>query len=86
MPEYKISLAEEAAQLEQEAAKIFDEGKDANQQSDDYILNAVILASVLFLGGIVTRFDWLPVRVSILIMALALLTVGLYNLATYPIY
>ena len=48
-------------------------------------LNAVILASVLFLAGIATRFDWLPVRVAIIVAALVLLVMGLYNLAIYPV-
>jgi hypothetical protein len=50
-----------------------------------YILNAVVLASILFLGGIVSRFDWPPVRIGIIVVALVLLAYGLYNLATYPI-
>lgn len=85
MPEYRLAKLEEAAQLELDAEEKFEEGRVANQQSDDYILNAVILASVLFLSGIVTRFDWLPVRVVIIIAALVLLGVGLYNIAVYPI-
>jgi hypothetical protein len=85
MIEYKVSHAEEADRLEREAEAKFAEGEAANQQSDDYILNAVILASVLFLAGIATRFDWLPVRVAISIAALVLLAWGLYNLAIYPV-
>lgn len=86
MPEYQISLAAEAARLEHDASTTFDEGRAANQQSDDYILNAVILASVLFLSGIASRFDWLPVRIAVVVAALALLSFGLYNLATYPVW
>ena len=86
MPEYKVSLAEKAIQLEEEVAKAFEEGKEANQLSDDYILNAVILASVLFLAGIAPRFDWPPIPIAIIIMATILLAVGLYNLATLPIH
>jgi hypothetical protein len=48
MSEYTISLDLEADRLEQEASKSFQEGSAANQISDDYILNTVILASVLF--------------------------------------
>jgi hypothetical protein len=85
MPEYKLSLADESDRLVREAEAAFAEGRDANQLSDEYILNAVILASVLFLSGIATRFDWMPVRVAIIVAALVLLTLGLYNLATYPV-
>lgn len=86
MPEYQLAASQESQDLEQRAAATFEEGKAANQQSDDYILNAVILASVLFLAGIAPRFDWLPVRVVIIFVALVFLGLGLYNIATYPIY
>ena len=52
MPEYKVSRLEEADPLQQEAGATFDEGRAANQQSDDYTLNALILASVLFLRAL----------------------------------
>ena len=86
MPEYQLAATQQAEDLEQQASATFDEGKAANQQSDDYILNAVILASVLFLAGIAPRFDWLPVRVVIIVIAFLLLALGAYNLVTYPIY
>jgi hypothetical protein len=86
MPEYRVALEEKAIQLEEEADRVFERGKEANQHSDDYILNAVILASVLFLAGIAPRFDWPPISIIILSMAAILLAVGLYNLATLPIY
>lgn len=85
MPEYQVSQADEAVRLEEEAAITFDEGKVANQTSDDYILNTVILASVLFLSGIASRFEWLPVRIIIIIFGLIMLMFGLFNVATYPI-
>ena len=86
MPEYQLAATQQAEDLEQQASATFDEGKAANQLSDDYILNAVILASVLFLAGIAPRFDWLPVRVVIIVVAFLLLALGAYNLVTYPIY
>jgi hypothetical protein len=86
LPEYRLGATQKAESLEQEASDTFQEGREANQQSDDYILNAVILATVLFLAGIAPRFDWLPVRVGVLVVATVLLGVGLYNIATYPIY
>lgn len=45
MPEYRVTEAEQASQLEAEAARAF---KAADQQSDAYMLNAVFLASTLF--------------------------------------
>jgi hypothetical protein len=85
MPEYQLAKMQEATQLEANAEATFDEGRQANQQSDDYILNAVILASVLFLAGIASRFDWLPVRIAIIVAALGLLSLGIYNIILYPV-
>jgi hypothetical protein len=85
MPEHKLRLGEAADRLEREAEADFAEVRAANQRSDDYIFNAVILASVLFLAGIATRFDLPPVRVAIIVVALILLTLGLYNLDIYPV-
>lgn len=86
MPEYQLAATQQSEDLERQASETFEKGKAANQQSDDYILNAVILASVLFLAGIAPRFDWLPVRVVVIVFALVVLGLGLYNIATYPIY
>ena len=83
--EYRETMMAESDRLEEEAAALFQEGTEANQQSDDYILNAVILASVLFLGGIAPRFTWRPIRLGILAVAVALLALGLYNLIIYPV-
>ena len=85
MPEYSVSQAEEADRLEQEAEKTFAEGSAANQNSDNYILNTVILASVLFLAGVQSRMNSVPARMFIVILGLVILVYGLYNIATYPI-
>lgn len=85
MPEYTVSKIEESDQLEQDASKTFEEGSAANQTGDDYILNTVVLASVLFLAGMQSRIKSVPMRMLIVILGLAILTFGLFNLATYPI-
>jgi hypothetical protein len=85
MPEYQLSSAAEAERLEAEAEAAFAKGAAANQNSDKYILNTVFLASVLFLGGIATRFKAMSARWVIIIFSLAILTYGLINIITYPI-
>jgi hypothetical protein len=85
MPEYQVSKAEEADQLEKDAEAKFAEGTTANEISDRYILNTVILASVLFLGGIASRFKAMSARWVIIIFSLAILTFGLINILSYPI-
>lgn len=83
MPQYKVTLSEQAAQLEAQAATTYAEGQAANQQSDDYVLNTVFLATVLFLVSIAERFKWVPVQVAVLLMAFTLLLFGLYHLVIY---
>ena len=67
------------------SAEKFSEGEEANQISDNYVLNTVFLASVLFLGGIATRFKAMAARWIIIIISLGILVFGLYNIITYPI-
>ncbi|SRR6266566_4908850 len=85
MPQYKVSLVEKANQLAIEADRNFEKGEVANDQSDEYVLNTVFLATVLFLTAIAERFDWNWVRAVILVFALGMLLFGIYHLVTYPI-
>ncbi len=85
MPEYQLNKAAEAERLEKEAEATFAQGEEANQIGDNYILNTVFLASVLFLGGIATRFKAMSARWVIILFSLGILTFGLINLLTYPI-
>jgi hypothetical protein len=85
MPQYKLSVEAQGNQLDAEAATTFQKGQAANQQSDNYVLNAVFLATVLFLTAVAERFEWNAVRAVVLALALAMLLFGLFHLATYPI-
>jgi hypothetical protein len=85
MPEYVVSFGQEAERLEEEASLTFEQGSTANQISDDYILNTVVLASVLFLAGVQTRLNSVPARMFIVLLSIIILTYGLVNIATYPI-
>jgi hypothetical protein len=85
MKEYVVSEGEEAKVFADDAERMFAEGEAANQNSDNYVLNGVFLATVLFFIAIGERFDWAPVRIAILVMAAAMLIYGLYHIAIYPI-
>jgi hypothetical protein len=85
MPEYHLSLSDESIELEDLASSTFDQGKEANAVSDQYIYNTVVLASVLFLADITSRLNWFHARVAITIVAFGILLYGLYNIAIYPI-
>ena len=85
MPQYKVNLQEQANRLETEAAKTYDQGQAANQHSDEYVLNTVFLAAVLFLIAISERFEWNRVGTLILVFALGMLVFGIYRLIIFPI-
>ena len=86
MPEYRDSLNARADQLEAEAAAIFEEGKNAYQQSTAYLLTTVFLATVLLFITISQRFEWTPIKVVVLSIAGLMLLLGLYRLITFPVY
>jgi hypothetical protein len=85
MPQYKLTEADRANQLEIEASKAFAAGRAANEQSEAYVLNSVFLASTLFFVGIGQRFNWMFVRIAILVGALGKLVYGVYHLLIYPV-
>ena len=55
-PDYQSSLFAESDALEIEAGEKFQAAQDANQTGDDYVLNTVFFASVLFFAGIASQF------------------------------
>ena len=85
MPQYKVSLSEKANQLAIAADREFNIGEEANDHGDEYTLNTVFLASVLFLTALGDRFDWNGVRAVTLIFALGLFLFSVYHLIKYPI-
>jgi hypothetical protein len=85
MAEYQLEEENLAFQLEKEAEQLFEEGQEANEISDKYVLTTVLLASVLFFIALAERFEWPPVQTTILIFAFIMLVIGLSNLVNYPI-
>ncbi len=85
MSEYSLPEIEESRVLLEQAEQKFDEGQEANQTSDNYVFMTIIFASVLFLGGIQSRFKSIPARLVIIFLSLLILAYGLYNLITFPI-
>ena len=86
MPEYKSAAQDESDRLLEVAATKLQEATDANQRSDNYVLLTVMFASVLFFGGVSTKFDMFKVRVSLITLAIIIFTAGLITLATFPVY
>ena len=85
MPEYDSADARRAEELEIQAAALFEAGQQANETSDQYVLNTVFLASALFLAGIAGRFEWRAARIAILVTSAIALGVGILNIVRLPI-
>ena len=85
MSEYRVSKAEEAIALEEEATSLFNKAREANEISENYILITVFMALVLVFSGFAPRFKWLPVRIAVVVIALVFLIFGLINIAGLPI-
>lgn len=86
LPQYQLTSQLEADRLEQEANDLMEKGKAANQQSDDYVFNTVILVSVLFFGGIAQRFKRPGARAFMIAFGAVMLIYGFYYIATYPVH
>ena len=85
MAEYAPANLALADQLQAESEQLFATGTVANQRADNYVLNTVFLATVLFFAGLAPRIRWLPTQLALVGLALVLLGFGLVNVATYPI-
>jgi hypothetical protein len=85
MPQYTSALADSAVALELESRRAFEAAQAANEQSDAYVLDAVILASVLFFAGIAQQLRWRPAQLAMLSIASVCTVLGLFNIVRYPI-
>lgn len=84
LEEYRNANLDEGERLAQLAESNLDEGNDANQNSDDFILAVVFFASVLFFGGIAPKFRAIYVRAVVLLLASGGLGFAVWQLATLP--
>jgi hypothetical protein len=84
MPQYHLAETDRAAQLSDEADRLYEEGTSAKSSDDHYILSTVFFAAVLFFAGISLRLLWRPLRIAVLGMAGALLTGGLIYVLSLP--
>jgi len=85
MVEYQVAMIDESIALEEKAAALFQDGLAANQQSDDYIANSVLIASCLFFAGVSTRFKTTIAQLIMIVFGTAMLIYGLYNVFIYPV-
>jgi hypothetical protein len=84
MPEYQLEAAARSDALEAEADRLFQEGQDANDIGDAFVLNTVILAVALFFTAMSERFDWQTVRYINLAIAIVITIFGFFRIFGLP--
>jgi hypothetical protein len=83
-PEYVLAEQQKADDLQQQAEDAAATARDANQTGDNFILIAVLMASVLFFAGVGTKFKGQWVRRVMITMAGVVFIVGLVAIASLP--
>ncbi len=86
MPEYTSAALELSRSYEILADSYRSDALKDNQRSDNYVLLAVLFATVLFFAGICTKFKARWMQISFLVLAVAILCIGAGILLTFPIY
>jgi len=81
---YQPQKLVESGELEEEATAKFDEGRDANQTGDNYVLATIFFAAVLFFAGLASKFTSDRVAIGALAFGTAVFFGGLVRLGTLP--
>lgn len=84
MPQYKIPQQAAATVLNAKANESFSEGESASGTADKYVRLTVLLAAVLFLVGIGSRFPVPAARYGLISVAGVLLVISFVELLTLP--
>lgn len=84
MKQYKVAELQKSERLEQEASDLFEEGREANQTSDNYVLATIFFAAVLFFGGLSVKFRSQRLVVATLLFGSLMFLGGVARLATLP--
>ena len=81
---YQPERLTESEELEAEATALFDEGRDANQIGDDYVLATIFFAAVLFFSGIASKFTSDRIVAGTLAVGTLVFLGGVIRLFTLP--
>lgn len=85
MEAYTSATAAEAATYNQTAGDYFVLASEASARSTNYVLLMVIFATVLFFGGVATKFRSRTARRIFLSLAIVMFIVGVVTLLNYPV-
>lgn len=85
MPEYELAAKQTAEDLQDAADQSAQEGRNANQTSDNYVIIAVLAALVLFFAGVSSKMDRPRNRVLLLLLGVIVLVGTFARIFTLPI-
>jgi hypothetical protein len=85
MREYHVVAQDRADALESDAKNYFQDGVNANETADQYVLMTVLFASVSFLAGVGSKFDVRSIAIAALLLGSVVLAVAGSILTGYPI-
>jgi hypothetical protein len=83
-PQYQPASRDEAGQRLADSEASADRASDANQTGDNFVLTAVIMASVLFFAGVGTKLKGRAVRLLMLFLAALLFLGGVAFMLSLP--
>ena len=84
LPEYQPEARRLASQLNAEADQLAGVAREANQYSDNFVLVAVVMASVLFFAGVGTKVRGRSVRLFMLGAGCVLFAGGVWFMLSMP--
>ncbi len=84
LPQYEPRAERLAKQLNEEADALAGTARNANQTGDNFVLVAVIMASVLFFAGVGTKLKGRGVRLMMLLLAVLLFLGGVAFMLSMP--
>jgi hypothetical protein len=73
MPEYQVPALVRAAELDAEVHLAYAEAEHDGAVSDAYVFSTLLLAVVLFFGGVCTKIGWRPAQLGLLLVTAVLL-------------
>jgi hypothetical protein len=84
LPEYELAANVEAERQERLAGARFRSALDDNQRADNYVLLAVLFASVLLFAGLAPKSRRYSIQLTMIVMASVVLVVGVGFLLSFP--
>ena len=85
MREYVLPETTAAQIYDAQGEEAYAHGEVSKEHSEQYVLNTVILATVLFFAGIAPRVKWVPARLGLMSVAIALLGFAFFDVASLPV-